>query len=138
MNSEIIGLTDWLKTPPGRYLLAWEQSHFDEAVSDIFGYHALQLGLPELEIRGVPAFLGAAASRLLVEVANHLAEGKDDAEHGVLVQLDKQPAIRLEALGPTDEYDTDHYQAIRFCLTDATADTTAPGRSFPAMPFARA
>lgn len=48
MNSEIIGLTDWLKTPPGRYLLNWERAHFDLAVSDIFGYHALQLGLPEL------------------------------------------------------------------------------------------
>ncbi|MEO5658320.1 MAG: class I SAM-dependent methyltransferase [Polaromonas sp.] len=49
MNSEIIGLTDWLKTPPGAYLLAWEKVHFDQAVSDIFGYHALQLGLPELD-----------------------------------------------------------------------------------------
>ena len=49
MKSEIIGLTDWLKTPPGAYLLAWEQTHFDEAVSDIFGYHALQLGMPELD-----------------------------------------------------------------------------------------
>jgi len=97
-----------------------------------------QLGLPELEIRGVPAFLGAAASRLLVEVANHLAEGKDTAEAGVLIQLDKQPAIRLDALGPTDDYDADHFQAVRFCLMDATADDTAPGRSFPAMPFARA
>ena len=49
MNSEIIGLTDWLRTPPGRYLLNWERAHFDQAVSDIFGYHALQLGLPELD-----------------------------------------------------------------------------------------
>ena len=49
MNSEIIGLTDWLKTPPGAYLLAWERARFDQAVSDIFGYHALQLGLPELD-----------------------------------------------------------------------------------------
>jgi SAM-dependent methyltransferase len=49
MNSEIIGLTDWLKTPPGGYLLSWERAHFDQAVSDIFGYHALQLGLPELD-----------------------------------------------------------------------------------------
>ena len=48
MNSEIIGLTDWLKTPPGDYMLAWEREQFDQAVSDIFGYHALQLGLPEL------------------------------------------------------------------------------------------
>ncbi|MES2362562.1 MAG: methyltransferase domain-containing protein [Pseudomonadota bacterium] len=49
MNSQIIGLTEWLKTPPGEYLLAWERAQFDEAVSDIFGYHALQLGLPELD-----------------------------------------------------------------------------------------
>lgn len=39
----------WLKTPPGKYLLDWEQQRIDEAVSDIFGYHALQMGLPELE-----------------------------------------------------------------------------------------
>lgn len=38
-----------MKTPPGRYLLAWEQTAFDRAVADIFGYHALQLGVPELE-----------------------------------------------------------------------------------------
>ena len=49
MKSEIIGLTDWLNTPPGAYLLAWERAHFDLAVSDMFGYHALQLGLPELD-----------------------------------------------------------------------------------------
>ena len=46
---EIIGLTDWLKTPPGEYLLAWERQQFDQTVSDIFGYHALQLGFAELQ-----------------------------------------------------------------------------------------
>ncbi len=49
MSSEIIGLTDWLKTPPGEYLLAWERERFDEAVADIFGFHALQLGLQEMD-----------------------------------------------------------------------------------------
>jgi len=49
MSSEIIGLTDWLSTPPGAYLLGWERARFDEAVGDVFGYHALQLGLPELD-----------------------------------------------------------------------------------------
>jgi len=48
MGSEIIGLHDWLKTPPGCYMLDWERGRFDEAVADIFGYHALQLGLAEL------------------------------------------------------------------------------------------
>ena len=48
MNAQIIGLTEWLKTPPGEYLLDWERAQFDEVVTDMFGYHALQLGLPEL------------------------------------------------------------------------------------------
>ena len=45
----IIELGSWLNTPAGRYLLAWEQSRMDQAVTDAFGYHALQLGLPEVE-----------------------------------------------------------------------------------------
>ncbi len=48
MSDQIIGLQQWLKTPPGRYLLEWESEQVDGAVADIFGYHALQLGLPEL------------------------------------------------------------------------------------------
>lgn len=42
-------MQQWLETPPGQYLQAWEQAAFDETVADIFGYHALQLGLPELQ-----------------------------------------------------------------------------------------
>jgi SAM-dependent methyltransferase len=42
-------MRQWFETPPGRYLLAWERAEFDRAVADIFGYHALQLGLPELD-----------------------------------------------------------------------------------------
>jgi SAM-dependent methyltransferase len=42
-------LEHWLATPPGQYLLAWEQQQLDAAVADIFGFHALQLGLPELD-----------------------------------------------------------------------------------------
>ncbi|MFT4266733.1 MAG: methyltransferase domain-containing protein [Xenophilus sp.] len=48
MSHRIIGLQEWFQTPAGRYLSAWEEAQFDEAVADIFGYHALQLGLPEL------------------------------------------------------------------------------------------
>ncbi len=39
----------WLQTPPGRYLLEWERQQFDRAVSDLFGFHAVQLGLPQLD-----------------------------------------------------------------------------------------
>jgi SAM-dependent methyltransferase len=49
MSGQIISLHDWFETPPGRYLLDWEQDQFDQAVADVFGYHALQLGLPEVQ-----------------------------------------------------------------------------------------
>ena len=51
MNSRQPGddLADWLTTPPGQYLLAWEQAQLDRVVVDLFGFHALQLGLPELD-----------------------------------------------------------------------------------------
>lgn len=55
-EASIIELADWLQTPPGQYLLAWEQQQLDAAVADLFGFHALQLGLPELE--------GLAANRM--------------------------------------------------------------------------
>jgi SAM-dependent methyltransferase len=45
----IEALTAWLETPPGQYLLAWEQAQLDRVVGDVFGFHALQIGLPELD-----------------------------------------------------------------------------------------
>ena len=37
----------WLATPLGRYLLECDYRYIDETVADVFGYNALQLGLPE-------------------------------------------------------------------------------------------
>jgi SAM-dependent methyltransferase len=48
-DESIIELGVWLQSAPGLYLLAWEQDVLDHAVTDAFGYHALQLGLPELD-----------------------------------------------------------------------------------------
>jgi len=43
------GFNNWLQTPSGRYALAWEQARLDAVVADLFGYHALQLGLPAVD-----------------------------------------------------------------------------------------
>jgi SAM-dependent methyltransferase len=40
-------LNEWFATQQGGYVLAREQAYFDRTVTDIFGYNALQLGLPE-------------------------------------------------------------------------------------------
>ena len=49
MSDEIIGLHHWFDSPPGRYLLGWEQARYDDAVADLFGYHSLQVGTPWLQ-----------------------------------------------------------------------------------------
>lgn len=48
-DGSIVKLSEFLCSPPGRYMLDWEQRHLDAAVADIFGYHALQLGLTQLD-----------------------------------------------------------------------------------------
>jgi SAM-dependent methyltransferase len=45
----IVSLSDFLGSPPGRYVLAWEKTHLDRAVADVFGYHAVQLGVPGVD-----------------------------------------------------------------------------------------
>jgi len=42
-------LADWLETPKGAYVLGWERKQFDAAVEDVFGYNAVQVGLPGLD-----------------------------------------------------------------------------------------
>lgn len=43
-------LNEWLATPLGNYLLQREQAYFDKDVADIFGFNALQLGMPEHDL----------------------------------------------------------------------------------------
>lgn len=40
---------DWLETPPGQYVLAWEQAKLDIVLADIFGFNAVQLGFPQID-----------------------------------------------------------------------------------------
>jgi SAM-dependent methyltransferase len=38
-------LPDWFATSKGEYVLRWEQAQFDNAVEDVFGFNAVQVGL---------------------------------------------------------------------------------------------
>ncbi|MBI5007232.1 MAG: class I SAM-dependent methyltransferase [Nitrosomonadales bacterium] len=40
-------LSEWFASEQGGYVLAREQAYFDRTVADIFGFNAVQLGLPE-------------------------------------------------------------------------------------------
>jgi SAM-dependent methyltransferase len=43
-------LREWFETALGQYLLEKERAWLDDVTPDIFGFHALQLGLPECDL----------------------------------------------------------------------------------------
>ncbi|HUX26287.1 MAG TPA: hypothetical protein VMV87_16925, partial [Burkholderiales bacterium] len=42
-------LSDWFATSRGEYVLRWERGQFDSAVEDVFGFNAVQVGLPRID-----------------------------------------------------------------------------------------
>ncbi len=47
MEKPIIALAPWLDSPAGRYVLEWEKARLNALTADIFGFNALQIGLPQ-------------------------------------------------------------------------------------------
>ncbi len=43
-------LREWFGTPLGQYLLEKERAYLDDVTPDIFGFHALQLGMPGVDL----------------------------------------------------------------------------------------
>ena len=48
-EQSIIALEGWLQTPAGVYLRAWEQTCLDNLTADIFGFNAVQIGMPQID-----------------------------------------------------------------------------------------
>src|SRR5437879_9484879 len=48
-NGERSSLSAWFGTPQGAYVLGWELAQYDSAVDDVFGFRAVQVGLPEVD-----------------------------------------------------------------------------------------
>jgi len=87
-------LAEWLSTPLGLYLIQREQAYFDREVADIFGFNALQLGLPShdllrnnrmplrlragrddtLKLRADPDFLPIATQSIDLVLLPHILE----------------------------------------------------------------
>jgi len=51
-GKNIIALGSWLESAPGNYVRVWEQAQLDALTSDIFGFNAMQIGLPQIDALG--------------------------------------------------------------------------------------
>jgi SAM-dependent methyltransferase len=48
IEKPIIALGPWLESPAGSYVRAWEQARLNALTADIFGFNAVQIGLPQV------------------------------------------------------------------------------------------
>lgn len=97
-------LAAWLNTPQGKYLLAREHEYFDRSVADIFGFNALQLGLPQHD------FLRASRMPLRMTAAPEIGAQ-------VLVEFEELPfdpgSIDLALLPHALEFHKHPHQMLR-------------------------
>lgn len=99
-------MESWLQSPVGRYVLQWEQQQVDAAVADLFGFHALQLGLPALE--------GLRANRM-----PHRWQANDAPHANVALHCDFDAlpfdthSLDLVVLPHTLEFSADPHHALR-------------------------
>ena len=118
-GDSIIALSEWLKTAPGRYVLAWEQAQFDELVADIFGFNAVQIGL--LELNALKAnrmpFIFAAGERRSELVPARAASQEEPLAPQVLTRLEELPfaaqSIDLLVLPHGLEFADDPHRVLR-------------------------
>lgn len=120
-NERIIGgnagWIDWLASAPGRYMLDWEQRQFDHAVADVFGFHALQCGLPQLDCLRA----NRMPSRVLARLPDAAADQQDLPESTVttvrLAHFEDLPfasqSLDLVVLPHVLEFAHDPHQVLR-------------------------
>lgn len=104
----IPGFERWLGSAQGNYVLNWEQTTLDATVADVFGFNALQLGLPQFDFlranriplrqKAGPAgavdtfcefdALPFASHSIDLAILPHVLEFHDDP-HGILREIER-------------------------------------------------
>jgi SAM-dependent methyltransferase len=97
-------LSGWLSTPQGGYILDWELAQFDSAVEDVFGFRAVQVGLPEVD------FL--RQNRIPYRFSLALEPGAGVAADPMQMPLDAQ-SVDLVALPHVLENHHDPHEVLR-------------------------
>jgi SAM-dependent methyltransferase len=113
-DGSIVKLSEFLRSPLGQYVLDWERRQLDAAVTDIFGYHALQLGLPQIDtLRENRMPLRFCAARVLPEAG----EPVGDRRVAVISRYEELPfathSIDLVVMPHILEFAVDPHQVLR-------------------------
>ena len=118
-DKSILAIIEWFQSPPGQYILQWEQTQLDQVVADIFGFHALQLGLPELDAlrsNRMP-FVLYAADHTIDRSVDWLQPGHVNMQTTLVTSYEALPfasqALDLIVMPHVLEFSVDPHQVLR-------------------------
>lgn len=105
-----IDLDAWLKQPSGIYVRTWEQMILDKLTADIFGFNAVQIGLPQMDC--------LAASRMPNKwIVNDVLLAESPNKIALLHDFDDLPfnthSLDLVVLPHVLEFASDPHQILR-------------------------
>ena len=109
----IVELAQWFDTPPGQYVRQWEQRQVDGMVANVFGYHAIQVGMPHWDL--------LSSNRMPHKGRTHLLDAPDNAANGVCIAAGQVPQTAF--LGGALELDDHGYIVVE----GASTRTNVPG-----------
>ncbi len=112
-DSAIIAPSDWFASPVGCYMLAWEQACLDLLTADIFGFNAVQIGLPQIQ--------ALAANRMphiwQTDKPSAAADAKNPQKIALMHDFDDLPfatqSLDLVVLPHVLEFSTRPHQVLR-------------------------
>ncbi|MES2298153.1 MAG: class I SAM-dependent methyltransferase [Pseudomonadota bacterium] len=116
-QSSIIALDSWLQTPPGAYVLAWEQACLDELTADIFGFNAVQIGLPAIDALAANRMPNKWLAATRTSTAQQLAVASGGKQIAVAVDFADLPfasqSLDLVVLPHVLEFAAEPHQVLR-------------------------
>ncbi|CAM3826556.1 class I SAM-dependent methyltransferase [Polynucleobacter antarcticus] len=104
----------WLQSPPGQYVLAWEQKCFNQIVADVFGFHAIQVGLPQINTLAENRM---PLQAILTDSADHQIDATHPHWHCIRGNANELPfaseSVDLLVLPHALEFAADPHQILR-------------------------
>lgn len=116
-EKSIIALDNWLQSPAGAYVRAFEQACLDALTVDIFGFNALQIGVPQLDALAASRMPSKWQAATRTSRADELAFAAGGKQIAVAVDFAELPfataSIDLVVLPHVLEFALEPHQVLR-------------------------
>ena len=116
-EKSIIALDRWLQSPAGAYVRAWEQACLDELTVDIFGFNAVQIGVPQIDALAANRMPNKWQAATRTSTADELAYASKSKQIAVALDFAELPfasqSLDLVVLPHVLEFAAEPHQVLR-------------------------